>query len=375
MRFIDEVNIKVAAGHGGSGAVSFRREKFEPMGGPDGGDGGKGGDVILEATEGLNTLIDFRFQKNYQAERGHGGSGRQKTGRYGYDKVIAVPVGTAVYDRDTQELLGDLREPGQRLIVAKGGRGGRGNLWFKSSTNRAPRRADPGEEGEARELHLELRLLADVGLVGLPNAGKSTLIRAVSAARPKVADYPFTTLHPNLGVVSVEPHKSFVLADVPGLIEGAAEGAGLGIRFLKHLTRTRLLLHLVDIQPVDESDPAENVRVIEGELARYSEALAARPRWLVFNKMDLMLPEESSERVAEITRALDWQGPVFAISAATGQGCRELAEKIYYALQELPPAPPIVDPEDADWGKTPAALDEDEAGDDWDADWEDDDKD
>ncbi|MEW5790133.1 MAG: Obg family GTPase CgtA [Pseudomonadota bacterium] len=381
MRFIDEVKIKVAAGHGGAGAVSFRREKFAPMGGPDGGDGGKGGDVVLEAVDGLNTLVDFRYQKNFQAERGHGGQGRQKTGRAGADKVIHVPIGTVIYDLDTGELLGDLREAGQRLVVARGGWGGHGNLFYKSSTNRAPRRAEPGGEGEARELRLELRLLADVGLVGLPNAGKSTFIRAVSAARPKVADYPFTTLYPNLGVVSIEPHKSFVLADVPGLIEGAAEGAGLGIRFLKHLTRTRLLLHLVDIAPIDGSDVAENVRTIERELARYSAALAVRPRWLVFNKIDLMPAEEVEARMAAIVQALDWQEPVYAVSAATGAGCRELSERIYYALENLPAAPPLEESlEEADWGTTPAAAEEggwededwDADEDDWDADWEND---
>lgn len=351
MRFIDEVKIKIAAGRGGHGACSFRREKFVPLGGPDGGDGGRGGDVILKATEGLNTLIDFRFQKNFMAENGHGGEGRQKTGRAGLDKVIAVPVGTLVYDVATGELLGDLREDKQLLVVGQGGRGGHGNLWFKSSTNRSPRRADRGHEGELRELRLELRLLADVGLLGLPNAGKSTFIRAVSAARPKVAAYPFTTLYPNLGVVSVEPHKSFVIADIPGLIEGAADGAGLGVRFLRHLSRTRLLLHLVDIAPPEQSDLVQQVQSIVQELARYSPVLAERPRWLVFNKTDLMLDADAQVLVADVVERLHWEGPVFSVSAATGAGCRALVEKIYYALPELPMPTIEHQAQLEDWGR------------------------
>ncbi|MDA8114632.1 MAG: GTPase ObgE [Acidithiobacillus sp.] len=372
MKFIDEVRIHVASGNGGHGSVSFRREKFIPFGGPDGGDGGRGGSVYLVAQASLNTLIDFRYQRRYRAENGHGGAGRQMTGRAGHDLEIKVPVGTLVYDDDTRELLGDLRTEGERLLVAQSGRGGHGNLFYKSSVNRAPRQFEKGAPGEERNLRLELRVLADVGLLGLPNAGKSTLIRAVSAARPKVADYPFTTLYPNLGVVRVATHESFVLADIPGLIPGASEGAGLGTRFLKHLSRTRLLLHLVDIAPVDESDPAANIRALEAELAAYSPALAARPRWLVVNKSDLFPSEEAELRFQQIRAALQWEGPAFLVSAASGAGCEALVHAIWQALPDLPPAP---DPKQTeDWGDE---SDEDEVledweGDDLDAEWEED---
>ncbi|MCL5979847.1 MAG: GTPase ObgE [Gammaproteobacteria bacterium] len=340
MKFIDEVRITVGSGNGGHGSVSFRREKFIPFGGPDGGDGGRGGNVTLVAQGSLNTLIDFRYQRRFRAENGHGGAGRQMTGRGGRDLSITVPIGTLVYDDDTHELLGDLRHDGDTLLVAKGGRGGHGNMWYKSSTNRAPRQHELGGSGEERQLRLELRLLADVGLLGMPNAGKSTLIRAVSAARPKVADYPFTTLYPNLGVVRIAEHESFVLADIPGLIPGAAEGAGLGTRFLKHLSRTRLLLHLVDLSPVDGGEPAEQVRALETELSAYSPTLAAQPRWLVANKADLFTPRRPSSHFQALCRDLDWQDPAFLISAASGAGCQELMRKVWLALAELPPPPP-----------------------------------
>ncbi len=336
MKFVDEVNIRVTAGDGGNGSVSFRREKYIPKGGPDGGDGGDGGDVWLEADEGLNTLSDFRHTRRFAAERGKSGSGRQCTGKSGESITIVVPVGTIVSDAQTGERLGDLTRHGQRLLVAKGGRGGLGNVHFKSSVNRAPQRATPGTPGERRELHLELKVLADVGLLGLPNAGKSTLIRAVSSARPKVADYPFTTLHPNLGVVSVGLHRSFVVADIPGLIEGAAEGAGLGIRFLKHLSRTRLLLHLVDAVPLsDDEDPVQAVRVIERELEKFSEDLAQRERWLVLNKLDMLPEDEREDKVRELIERLQWQGPVFAVSALTGEGTEALSQKIMTRLEAV----------------------------------------
>ncbi|MDD5004466.1 MAG: Obg family GTPase CgtA [Acidithiobacillus sp.] len=370
MKFIDEVRIHVASGNGGHGAVSFRREKFIPFGGPDGGDGGRGGSVYLVAQASLNTLIDFRYQRRYRAENGHGGAGRQMTGRAGHDLEIKVPVGTLVYDDDTHELLGDLRFEDERLLVARSGRGGHGNLSYKSSTNRAPRQFEKGGAGEERDLRLELRLLADVGLLGLPNAGKSTLIRAVSAARPKVADYPFTTLYPNLGVVRVAAHESFVLADIPGLIPGASEGAGLGTRFLKHLSRTRLLLHLVDMAPVDGSDPAMNIRALEKELAAYSPALAMRPRWLVVNKSDLLPGEEAEARFQQICKALQWESPAFLISAASGAGCEALVYAIWQALPDLPPAADPMQTED--WGDESDADErlENWEGDDLDADWE-----
>ncbi len=334
MKFVDEAMIKVVAGHGGRGAVGFRREKFVPFGGPDGGDGGLGGSVWLRAQEGINTLVDYRIRRTFRAPNGQPGGGQDCTGRGGEDLFVPVPVGTVVFDDETSELLGDLSTAGQTLLVAKGGKGGWGNQRFKSSTNRTPRQSGPGLPGEARMLRAELRLLADVGLLGLPNAGKSTLISAVSAARPKIADYPFTTLHPQLGVVAVGPFKSFVMADIPGLIEGAAEGAGLGIRFLKHLQRTRLLLHLVDIAPLDPgADPVDGARAIVAELKKFSPALARKKRWLVLNKIDLLPPEERDLRCAEIVRRLRFRGPVFRISGATGEGTRELCQAVMRHLE------------------------------------------
>lgn len=335
MKFVDEARVRVAAGHGGRGAVSFRREKFVPRGGPDGGDGGVGGSVWLRAQLGINTLVDYRNFRTFRAENGQPGGGKDCTGRGGADLYIPVPVGTTVTDEDTGEVLGDLTTDGQVLLVARGGKGGWGNARFKSSVNRTPRKSTPGLPGETRTLRLELKLLADVGLLGLPNAGKSTLIRAVSAARPKVADYPFTTLHPQLGVVSVGPQKSFVMADIPGLIEGAAEGAGLGIRFLKHLQRTRLLLHLVDVAPPDpEDDPVAGARAIVKELKKFSPELARKPRWLVLNKLDLLSPEEGEARCRDIVRRLRFKGPVFKISGATGRGTAELCRAVMQYLEE-----------------------------------------
>ncbi len=335
MKFVDEANLKVQAGNGGRGCVSFRREKFVPFGGPDGGDGGDGGSVYLRAQEGINTLADFRILRTYRAAHGDAGSSRDCTGRGGADLTIPVPVGTVVQDVETQEVIGDLTSAGQAVLVAKGGRGGWGNTRFKSSTNRSPRQHGSGIPGEKRTLALELKLIADVGLLGLPNAGKSTLIRAVSAAKPKVADYPFTTLHPNLGVVSVGEHRSFVMADIPGLIEGAAEGAGLGIRFLKHLQRTRLLLHLLDIAPPDPAaDPVKDARAIVGELKKFSPELAKKDRWLVLNKIDLLEGEALEERCREIIRRLRWKGPVHRISGVTGQGTRELCQAAMSHLEK-----------------------------------------
>ena len=335
MKFIDEASIRVEAGKGGNGCVSFRREKYIPLGGPDGGDGGDGGSVYLLADGSMNTLVDLRFSRMFKAENGQQGMGRNCTGKGGSDLTVVVPVGTVVLDEDTGEQLGDLVEDGQRLKVAQGGFHGLGNTRFKSSTNRAPRQSTPGTAGEARSLHLELKVLADVGLLGLPNAGKSTLIRSVSAARPKVADYPFTTLYPNLGVVSIESHRSFVIADIPGLIEGAAEGAGLGIQFLKHVSRTRLLLHLVDVAPFDGTDPVESMRIIELELEKFSPELAKRERWLVLNKLDL-LPEEEREQVCdEIIRRLDWQGPVYRIAAISKDGTRRLTQDIMEHIEQI----------------------------------------
>ena len=330
MKFVDEASITVHAGKGGNGCVSFRREKYVPFGGPDGGDGGDGGSIYLRADDALNTMVDYRYTRQFRAESGKSGSGANCTGRSGADLDLPVPVGTTVIDDDTGEVIGDLTRPGERLLVAQGGFHGLGNTRFKSSTNRAPRQSTPGSEGELRTLRLELKVLADVGLLGLPNAGKSTLIRAVSAARPKVADYPFTTLVPNLGVVRVAAHRSFVIADIPGLIEGASEGAGLGIRFLKHLTRTRLLLHIVDVLPPDESDPAENVRAIERELTRFSPTLAERERWLVLNKTDLLPVDHREAHCAGIVSALGWSGPVFRLSALAGEG----TEPLCYAIME-----------------------------------------
>ena len=329
MKFVDEASIQVVAGNGGNGCVSFRREKFIPRGGPDGGDGGHGGSVWLEADSGLNTLADFRHTRRFCAERGHGGQGQQKSGRAGEDIVVSVPIGTLVRDQDTDEVIGDLTRRGERLCVARGGQGGLGNIHFKSSTNRAPRRAIPGEEGERRTLGLELQLLADVGLLGLPNAGKSTFLRAVSSARPRVADYPFTTLHPGLGVVRIGAGSSFTVADIPGLIEGAADGAGLGIQFLRHLARTRLLLHLVDTAAVyDERDIAEEARGLIRELQAYSPALAKRERWLVMNKADLF-PLDTQNAIREtLVKDLGWEGPCYFISAETGAGTQALCQAI-----------------------------------------------
>jgi len=335
MKFVDEAAIRVEAGDGGNGCLSFRREKYIEYGGPDGGNGGAGGSVVLLADNGLNTLVDYRYERLFRAQRGEGGAGRNCTGASGDDLILKVPVGTTVVDEDTQEVLGDLLKEGDQFVVAKGGRGGLGNTCFKSSTNRSPRKTTPGTEGEKRNLKLELKVLADIGLLGMPNAGKSTLIRAVSAAKPKVADYPFTTLVPNLGVVKVDRLRSFVMADIPGLIEGAAEGAGLGIRFLKHLARCRILLHVVDIAPWDDSSPVESVDAIAGELQLFSPALADRDRWLVLNKTDLLPEEEASQRCQQIVDDLEWDGPVFKISAANGFGTQELVFAIMNHLEEL----------------------------------------
>lgn len=334
MKFVDEVSISVKAGDGGNGMMSFRREKFIEKGGPNGGDGGDGGSVYVEAVENFNTLVDYRYTRRFQAKNGEKGGTTDCTGAKGEDLILPVPIGTTVIDASTQEIIGDLVKAGQRLLVAQGGWHGLGNTRFKSSTNRAPRQTTPGKPGEARDLKLELKVLADVGLLGLPNAGKSTFIRSVSAAKPKVADYPFTTLIPNLGVVSVARYKSFVVADIPGLIEGAAEGAGLGIRFLKHLARTRLLLHLVDIAPLDESDPADAAETILNELGKFSPALLERERWLVLNKADQLLDDEREERLQHIIERLDWKGPVYVISALESEGTDALSKDIMRYLDE-----------------------------------------
>ncbi len=334
MKFVDEAVIQVEAGAGGNGCLSFRREKFVEFGGPDGGNGGDGGSVYIEASADNNTLVDYRYTRLFKAKRGEGGKGRNCTGASSDDIVLKVPVGTTLIDEDTEEVLGDLLHSGQKMMVAKGGRGGLGNTVFKSSTNRAPRKTTPGTPGEARRIRLELKILADVGLLGMPNAGKSTFIRAVSAAKPKVANYPFTTLVPNLGVVDVDRHRSFVVADIPGLISGAAEGAGLGIRFLKHLARTRLLLHIVDIAPYDGSDPVETVNAIAKELDKFSETLAQRDRWLVLNKLDLLHKEEAEKACNDIIKRLDWQGPVFKMAAISKQGTEALCYKVMDYLEE-----------------------------------------
>lgn len=347
MKFVDEAPIHVVAGSGGNGCMSFWREKFVAKGGPDGGDGGDGGSVYLEADHELNTLVDYRYQARYRAENGKSGRGQNCTGAKGADLILKVPVGTTVLDVDTEEKLGDLVESGQRLMVARGGFHGIGNARFKSSVNRAPRQTKPGQPGEERSLKLELRVLADVGLLGLPNAGKSTLIRAVSSAKPKVADYPFTTLVPNLGVVKVQAHRSFVVADIPGLIEGASDGAGLGVRFLKHLTRCRLMLHLVDMFPFDGTDPAENCKKIISELERFSPTLASRDRWLVLNKVDLLPPEEMEEACRKVVEALNWQGPVFSVSALSGDGTAALCDSIMSYIEEARDAE-LNDPEVAE---------------------------
>ena len=335
MKFVDEARLKAHAGNGGRGCASFRREKFVPFGGPDGGDGGNGGSVYLRAAPGINTLADFRVVRTFKGGTGTAGSGNDCTGAAGDDLYVPVPIGTVVTDADTGEQLGDLVNEGDTLLIARGGKGGWGNTRFKSSTNRSPRQYGPGLPGEKRELALELKVIADVGLLGLPNAGKSTLISAVSAARPKIADYPFTTLHPNLGVVSVGEHRSFVMADIPGLIEGAAEGAGLGIRFLKHLQRTRVLLHLVDIAPPDpEADPVKDARAIVAELKKFSKDLVDKPRWLVLNKVDLLPEKEADALCKDIVRRLRWKGPTYRISGVTKQGTKELMQDVMRLIEE-----------------------------------------
>ena len=333
MKFVDEATIEVTAGKGGNGCVSFRREKFVPKGGPDGGDGGDGGSVFIEGDESLNTMIDYRYTRRFRAESGEAGRGRNCSGKAGSDLVLPVPLGTTVLDESSGEVLGDIRAAGERLLVAQGGFHGLGNTRYKSSINRAPRQSSPGSEGESRQLKLELKVLADVGLLGLPNAGKSTLIRAVSAATPKVADYPFTTLIPNLGVVKVDAYRSFVVADIPGLIEGASEGAGLGIRFLKHLTRNRVLLHLVDVAPLDGGDPGEAACAVVRELEAFSPTLARRPRWLVLNKTDLVDETLLYECRDRVVTALNWSGPVYTISAVAGRGTERLCGDLMTYLE------------------------------------------
>lgn len=369
MKFIDEASIEVYAGNGGNGAATFRREKYIPMGGPDGGDGGKGGDVWLLADRNLNTLIEFRYTRTYRGQNGERGGSADCYGKGGNDCIVRVPVGTLVIDetidddgfRTTGETIVDLNHDGMRFLIAQGGKGGLGNLHFKTSTNRAPRKHTGGTEGESRRLHLELKVLADVGLLGMPNAGKSTFIRAVSAARPKVADYPFTTLYPNLGVVRVDHDRSFVIADIPGIIEGAAEGAGLGHQFLRHLARTRILLHLVDLAPFDpETDPVHEARAIVNELKKYDTALYQKPRWLVLNKLDLVPDDERAARVAAFVRDYGWEGPVFSIAAISREGC----QKLVYAIQEFmdtlePLTEAEMDLEDADVADAVDAADAD----------------
>lgn len=354
MKFIDEANITVEAGKGGNGCLSFLREKYRAKGGPDGGDGGDGGSILMEATDTTNTLVDYRYQPRYRAQPGENGRGRNCTGAGGEDLLLMVPVGTTIIDRETQEVLADLTQKGQRAVVAKGGFHGLGNTRFKSSVNRAPRQTTNGTPGEIRQLKLELKVMADVGLLGMPNAGKSTFIRAVSAAKPKVADYPFTTLVPNLGVVSIEKHRSFVIADIPGLIEGASEGAGLGFQFLRHVARTRLLLQLVDMAPYDGSDPAEAVKSIETELSKFSPTLAKRERWLVLNKLDLIPEAEREDRCRELVEKLGWKGPLYKVSAlqkkGTDQVCGEIMD--YIDQQNLRTL------EDSEFAATEAAIKE-----------------
>jgi GTP-binding protein len=335
MKFIDEARIEVHAGSGGKGSASMRREKHIPFGGPDGGDGGRGGSVYVVADENINTLVDYRFARIFRAKNGEPGRGAGCNGAGSDDIILRVPIGTLVKDLANEATLADLTHNGEKVMVAKGGRGGLGNLHFKSSTNRAPRQTTPGEDGESRDIHFELKVLADVGLLGMPNAGKSTFIRAVSAAKPKVADYPFTTLHPNLGVVRVGDNRSFVIADVPGLIEGAADGAGLGVQFLKHLQRTSLLLHLVDIAPFDpDTDPVKEAKAIIGELKKYDESLFDKPRWLVLNKADLLDAGEADARVKKIIKGLKWKGPHFTISAMKADGCKELTFAIMEHIEQ-----------------------------------------
>ncbi|MBQ1763277.1 MAG: GTPase ObgE [Aquincola sp.] len=342
MKFVDEATIDAAAGNGGAGCASFRREKFIPFGGPDGGDGGRGGSVYAVADRNLNTLIDYRYARRHEARNGEAGRGSDQFGAAADDIVLRMPVGTIITDIEKNEVIAELLVPGEPVLICKGGDGGFGNLHFKSSTNRAPRQKTPGWPGEAKKLKLELRVLADVGLLGMPNAGKSTLIAAISNARPKIADYPFTTLHPNLGVVRVAPEKSFVVADVPGLIEGAADGAGLGHRFLRHLQRTRLLLHLVDMAPFDEAvDPVAQAKGIVKELKRYDEELHDKPRWLVLNKLDMVPAEERAARVKDFVKRMKWKGPVFEISALTREGLEPLIHAVYehVAAEKNPPMP------------------------------------
>ncbi len=374
MKFVDEAEIRVEAGDGGNGVVGFRREKYIPKGGPDGGDGGDGGSVYLEADENLNTLIDYRFERFHRAQRGQNGQGSNCTGRKGEDLILKVPVGTRATDKETAETLGDLTKHGQRLKVAQGGFHGLGNARFKSSTNRAPRQKSNGTPGEIRNLSLELMLLADVGLLGMPNAGKSTFIRSVSAAKPKVADYPFTTLVPNLGVVRLDSQASFVIADIPGLIEGASDGAGLGIQFLKHLERCRILMHLVDILPADQSDPVENALSIIHELEQYSPKLASKPRWLVFNKTDLMLEEEADELCQSIADQMGWEEDYYQISAFNKHGTMEICQDIMDFLDALPPEEERENEEPEQgfiWDthhNSQVPEDDDESDDDWDED-------
>lgn len=377
MKFVDEATIRVEAGDGGSGCISFRREKYVPKGGPDGGDGGDGGSVYLVADENLNTLIDYRFERFHRAERGENGQGSNCTGRRGSSIELKVPVGTRATDADTAEVIGDLTRHGQRLKVAQGGFHGLGNTRFKSSVNRAPRKKTNGTPGEVRMLQLELMLLADVGLLGLPNAGKSTFIRSVSAAKPKVADYPFTTLVPNLGVVRQSSQRSFVIADIPGLIEGAAEGAGLGIRFLKHLERCRVLLHMVDVCPVDGSDPVEHAQTIIDELCQYSQNLCDKPRWLVLNKTELLDSETLSRVKEKICQALDWNGPVYEISALAQQGTDELCKDLMDYIETLPNIEdePLTEQVDFQWDEYHQSKIVEQASSDLDDNWDDDDDD
>ena len=343
MKFIDEAKIEVSAGKGGNGAVSFRREKFIPRGGPDGGDGGRGGSIYAVADRNINTLIDYRFARMHRARNGEGGRGAQCNGAGSDDICLRMPVGTVITDDITGEIIADLARHEQKAVLARGGRGGMGNINFKSSTNRAPRQATPGEPGESRKLRLELKVLADVGLLGLPNAGKSTFIRSVSSARPKVADYPFTTLHPHLGVVRVDTDRSFVIADIPGLIEGASEGAGLGHRFLRHLARTKLLLHIIDIAPIDpDTKPVAEARAIVAELKKYDKDLYEKPRWLVLNKIDILPAENRDKIVTQFLKTMRWKGPKFFISALTSEGCRELSFAIMKHVESLPRAEEIV---------------------------------
>ncbi len=335
MKFVDEAVIRVIAGKGGNGAMSFLREKYRPNGGPDGGDGGNGGSIYLTGNSGLNTLVDFRFTRLYRAQNGEGGSGRECFGKYGEDLIIDVPLGTVVSDVETAEVIGEVLDENQKLLVARGGIKGIGNARFKSSVNRTPRQTTPGKMGDERQLKLELKVLADVGLLGLPNAGKSTFLSAVSSARPRIADYPFTTLYPQLGVVDVGESNGFVIADIPGLIEGAADGIGLGTAFLKHLNRTRILLHLVDIAPLDQKDVVDSIEEIFEELKRFDSGLAERERWLVLNKIDVVDSDEVDAQVADVRERLNWEGPIYTISAATGENCKELTSTLMERLNEL----------------------------------------